>query len=375
VNLPSDARSVLYRKYACVLLDHVLSVAADDLVAVVPHAYDAAFMNLLQTEASNRNVTLLELSPGSDPDIVDRLIDEDGALLHLLGGSRLSLPFLKPFMQLGKKLERRWSLAVFPDQAWADLLFPGVQDGFSRLEDVVFDILRLHENDPTLAWESLDSRFRKRAALLNDAAIGSLQVTGPDTSLTVGLSDRAVWKGGRKLFSNGRLGWTNFPCGEIFTTPDRCKTEGKINITTPVATSSGVINGITLQFERGCVVHAQATEGETILRSLLAKDGGSGYLGEFALAGADSPCSRYPLYHHSLPDEKRRCHLALGDGYPHCIRDFDSLSAEQLADIGFNTSSIHADLMWGDVGVQVSATNTSGTMPILDGFAWATWLD
>ena len=55
----------------------------------------------------------------------------------------------------------------------------------------------------------------------------------------------------------------------------------------------------------------------------------------------------------TLFDENAACHIALGQAYGSCLKDGDSLTPEQLAARGANTSLIHVDWMIGSNRIDI----------------------
>jgi leucyl aminopeptidase (aminopeptidase T) len=81
----------------------------------------------------------------------------------------------------------------------------------------------------------------------------------------------------------------NLPTEEVFTTPDYRRTEGVVQITRPLGTRGGVVEGLTLRFERGEIVEVDAARGANVMRAQLAVDPGAARLGEVALVDGASP--------------------------------------------------------------------------------------
>ena len=76
-----------------------------------------------------------------------------------------------------------------------------------------------------------------------------------------------------------------------------------------------LLEGVELQFENGRVVSANASVGESFLKTMVDSDEGSHYLGEFAI-GTNYEINRFTR--NILFDEKLggTFHMALGAGYP-----------------------------------------------------------
>ena len=62
----------------------------------------------------------------------------------------------------------------------------------------------------------------------------------------------------------------------------------------------------------------------------------------------------------TLFDENASCHIALGQAYSTCVKDGNSLTPEQLAARGANTSLIHVDWMIGSGKVDIDGINATG---------------
>ena len=66
------------------------------------------------------------------------------------------------------------------------------------------------------------------------------------------------------------------------------------------------------------------------------------------------------LFMNTLFDENASCHIALGQAYSTCVKDGNSLTPEQLAARGANTSLIHVDWMIGSGKVDIDGINATG---------------
>ena len=107
-----------------------------------------------------------------------------------------------------------------------------------------------------------------------------IRVVGDGTDLTLGVEGR-TW-----VPSDGR---ENFPDGEVFTGPVETKVEGTISFTYPAGYAGRRVGGVELEFRGGEVVRAEAEEGETFLREMLALDEGARRAGEFCVRPERSP--------------------------------------------------------------------------------------
>jgi aminopeptidase len=181
--------------------------------------------------------------------------------------------------------------------------------------------------------------------------------------------------GGRKWTPDGTRFYANVPIGEVFTTPLAAATEGVIRITMPTLAGGVEVNNLSLQFSAGRLVDFTAEPGADAFRDLLATDleGGSLYLGEIALVSMDSPLAAgETIYREILVDEKRRSHLALGEGYTNTILGGPAMSPEELRNNGVNKSVLHHDLMIGSSELDVTAETHDGrSVPVMKQGSWA----
>ena len=71
-----------------------------------------------------------------------------------------------------------------------------------------------------------------------------------------------------------------------------------------------------------------------------------------------SPISQTGLIFGSiLIDENASCHIALGSGYPECIKGSGNAQTDEaLHELGINTSLMHTDFMVGSADLKITAT-------------------
>jgi len=73
----------------------------------------------------------------------------------------------------------------------------------------------------------------------------------------------------------------------------------------------------------------------------------------------------------TLFDENAACHIALGQAYSTCFKDGDSLTPEQLAARGANSSLIHVDWMIGSNRIDVDGIRAAGdSEPVMRAGEW-----
>jgi aminopeptidase len=241
-----------------------------------------------------------------------------------------------------------------------------------RLWTLLAPILRLDAVDIQTAWREHLARLDARAAQLNEHRFTALRFRGGGTDLHIGVLAGARWvtcapetRWGQRLVSN-------LPTEEVFTTPDHRLTEGVVRVTRPIRLARlGRADGLTLRFQAGRIVDAQATRGADRVRAQLAVDDGARRLGEVALVDGDSPVGRSgTVFGHGLIDENATSHIAWGTGYPETMLGLPEDPTEQVA-MGFNRSEIHQDVMIGGPDVDIFGVSQDGSeVPVIAGDRW-----
>ena len=165
---------------------------------------------------------------------------------------------------------------------------------------------------------------------------------------------------------------TNLPTEEVFTTPDRARTEGVVRLTAPLHWYGSVVEGGELRFEDGRVVEVRAEAGEEFLRSKVAADEGASRVGEVALVDTASAVGQRGLVFRSLLfDENASSHIALGAGYTDPVDGASEMSDAERVAVGINSSTIHVDMMIGGPEVDVTGVRADGTTAtIIEQGAW-----
>lgn len=194
----------------------------------------------------------------------------------------------------------KWASCVFPGRGLAQLA--GMGD--AAFEEMIFNAVKLHESSPLESWENIEADQEKLIRRLAGKEI--IRITGEETDLTLSVAGR------RWINAAGR---SNLPDGEVYTGPVEDSAEGHIFFKHPIMYKGNIASEVRMTFKAGRCVEASAAAGEDFLKAMLALDGGSSFLGEFAIG------TNYSLTEpaaHILIDEKigGTIHLALGNGYP-----------------------------------------------------------
>ncbi|MGZ9811078.1 aminopeptidase [Pseudoroseicyclus sp. H15] len=301
------------------------------------------------------------------------LADEDPAKVSRAG--RANSAAYQPALQKIAGFDVNWNIAAYPGRDWARRMFPDLSDDAAqaKLAEAIFAASRLENNDPVAEWAKHNAALRSRSAWLNEQRFDALHYTGPGTDFTLGLAEGHKWKGGAAEAKNGITCNPNIPTEEVFTTPDCRRAEGWVRATKPLSHQGAIIDGIEVRFEGGRIVEAKATRGQEVFRDLIATDEGAARLGEVALVPHSSPISASGLlYYNTLFDENASCHIAQGQCYSDCFLDGASLSKEEIAAKGGNSSLIHVDWMIGSGEVDIDGIHKDGTrVPVMRKGEWA----
>jgi aminopeptidase len=300
--------------------------------------------------------------------------DPEPELLADLDGTRVGKTRMRELAEryvevLNQRL-LNWSIVAYPNEGWSETVFgePDVE----RLWEAVGSAVRLDEPEPVDAWRNHIDKLVDRAAVLNDRGFDRLHFRGPGTDLTVGLIPGSRWCTALEETVDGRRYVANMPTEEVFTSPDKRRTEGTVRSTKPLALAGTIVRDLEVRFEGGRAVDVNATSGADVVREQLRADNGAAMLGEVALVDGDSRVGRSGLtFLNTLFDENATCHIAYGAGILEAIPNGSDLPEADLDEHGFNNSSIHTDFMIGGPDIDVDGIEVDGTVvPILRDDVW-----
>ena len=271
-----------------------------------------------------------------------------------------------------------WVLAAAATPGWAQRVFPGKEpeEAEKLLAEWIFTFTGADRRDAGERLAAKARRLAARARWLDELAIRELRLYGGNSDLRIALSPRARWQSTTQQTVWGQSFHPNMPSEEIFTTPDRRLTHGRLAASMPFRVPNGVlVKDLVLRFRRGRVVEFAASAGKEAFARYLERDAGARYLGEVALVARDSPIARSGLFFDKfLLDENAASHVALGRGFPLALAGGESMSARQLEELGCNHSKIHTDIMFGSPEVSIAATlSRHGEVVLVDRGEWARW--
>jgi aminopeptidase len=327
--------------------------AAEDTLDFVPSWYGERLLALGDQRAAR-----VGLSGPADPHALEGL---DPARV-----GRDLLPGLRETGKVVNDATTNWTIIPALTQAWADLVHPDLAGdaAYARLSEQLVHIMRLDEADPVAAWTERFDLLVDVALRLNERHFSALHFEGPGTDLTVGLVPTCKFLSARFETVDGIVHMPNLPSEEIFGAPDPQRTDGVVRATKPLVLGGTIIRGLEVEFAGGKVVRLDAETGADVLRGYVAKDEGSGRLGEVALVdgqGRIGPLDT--VFFDTLLDENAASHIALGNAY--------SFTAGEEDKDRLNQSAIHVDFMIGSPEVSVTGVADDGTRtPVLVGGAW-----
>jgi aminopeptidase len=230
-----------------------------------------------------------------------------------------------------------WSGCLYGTEAVAGEAGMSVEEYWEQIIHACY----LDDPDPVSRWRATAAEIRQTVAWLNRLDVERLHVEAEGTDLWVTVGEQRRWAGGESV---------NVPSFEIATSPDWRGTEGHITFSEPLYRSGEVIRDIRLTFVGGEVVEASAEEGDAELKAMIATDPGAARIGEYSLTdGRHSRIIRFmatTLYDENRGGPTGNTHLALGNSLQELYTgDVAGATAEQFAALGFNTSSIHVDII------------------------------
>jgi aminopeptidase len=247
----------------------------------------------------------------------------------------------KPLRDILDKREERgrfgWTLSLFPTQELAKHAGLSVE----HFERQVIKACYLDSENPVKEWKEIHRRAKAIKAWLNRLELKTLHIESKRMDLEITPGERRRWVG---------MTGHNIPSFEIFLSPDWRGTQGVYFADQPSFRNGNLVQGVTLHFQNGSVVNAQAERGEAFLRKQLRMDPGACRVGEFSLT--DKRFSRIErfmantLYDENYGGPYGNCHLAVGSSYSETYDGDSSRLTRKIKDrLGLNDSALHWDLV------------------------------
>jgi aminopeptidase len=334
--------------------------------------YDWTDEELKHTQLKYFNEEEIKESRFWNKSVHDEYAKKDAAFLHLtFAGSDLmgdieskKLKIASSQSLLTRKLYREkqsnneidWCIAAVATKEWGDLLFGNIKDSEEKLWELIFDICLVNTDNPEEAWTKKMEENHSICEKLTNLNIKELHYESSNgTNLTVELPKNAIWCGGSSLIK-GREPIVNMPTEEVFTTPNKYKTNGVVYTSLPLVHSGITIKDIMLEFKDGKIINFDASTGKEELKNIIDLDEESSMLGEVALVDKNSKIAKTNvLFYETLYDENASCHIAVGRGFKECIKDAHNMTEKELEEIGYNNSKNHVDMMVGTKDLNITA--------------------
>ncbi len=367
---------------------------------IAEHAYKAG-AGLVTTIFADEEMTLarykyapdqsFDRAPGWLYDGLSKAFDNNTARLAIAGDNPMLLASQDP-AKVGRansalsraykpaqtkivNFDINWTIVPYPGASWAKLVFPGIpeDEAVAKLADAIFAATRIDRADPVSEWADHNGRLKQKQDWLTDKNFKALKYSGPGTDLTLGLAEGHAWKGGASKARNGVVCNPNIPTEEVFTTPHRLHVEGTVRSTKPLSHNGSLIEDIAVRFEDGRIVDVQAKRGLDVLTKAMDTDEGGRRLGEVALVPHSSPISASGiLFYNTLFDENASSHIALGQCYSKCFVGGETITEEEVARRGGNSSFIHIDWMIGSDKIDIDGIGQDGSItPVMRKGEWA----
>ena len=248
----------------------------------------------------------------------------------------------------------KWCISAYPNQLWADTLFPNDENAFDKLLDTMYQICRVtFDNNPIEDWKNHFYNLGRYSAYLNSIKLDRLHFkNGLGTDIVIGLHPNHHWNGG--MAKDEEFDYVcNIPTEEISSCPDKYRVDGVVYASKPLELGGMIVENFGFTFKNGAVIEIHADQNKDLLRSIVEKDEGSKYLGEVALVEVKTPIYQSGLlFYNTLYDENASCHLALGKGFPGML-GVDPMNIKEWDQVNLNHSSIHVDFMFGSEDMQI----------------------
>ncbi|MGG6310833.1 aminopeptidase [Paenibacillus macerans] len=305
----------------------------------------------------------------SDPDLLKGVSTE-----RLTNHQKTYGKVMSKYRELQMSDKFSWSIVAVPSQVWADKVFPDLpQDQrVDALWKAIFRTVRLDQPDPIEAWKRHIENLTQKSDYLNAKRYKKLHYLAPGTDLTIELPEGHLWVAAESINAQGNTFLANLPTEEVFTAPLKTGVNGTVTSTKPLSYRGTIIDRFSLTFENGRIVDYKAELGADVLKQLVELDEGSHYLGEVALVPHNSPISQSGiLFYNTLFDENASNHLAIGNGYAFNLEGGKSMSQEELAEHGLNSSLAHEDFMVGSGEMDIYGITADGKEEAI--FAKGNW--
>ena len=265
----------------------------------------------------------IEILGAEEPELFANLPDKLNSAI-----TKADMPYKKI------RLSKPWVLTLFPTEA------------FAKMEDMTLQeytdvVVSTSLTDPKLLEEIEEPIYQ----VMNQSNTIRIETECPETGRTLEMTMDISDKNNIKC-----TGHSNFPDGEVFTSPDANSVCGEIFVDLPVFFNGVTIQGIYLKIKEGKIVDYKAQKEFDTLKMIIETDEGSHRIGEVALGMNKglTTALKHPLFVEKVGGT---LHIAIGESYPECyVDDLSSVEGkvklEELTNKGIvNVSAQHVDIV------------------------------
>lgn len=253
-----------------------------------------------------------------------------------------------------------WTLCTFP----TDELAKQAKLTLNQYSNQIAKACYLNAKDPVQSWKDLFKEAVKIKKWINRITKETkhFHVESANTDMVITPGEKRRWMG---------VSGHNIPSFEIFTSPDWRGTRGTYHANMPSFRGGNYVEGVTLKFNKGRATKVTAKKGENYVQTTLKMDKGACQIGEFSLTDIRfSKINKFmadTLFDENFGGKQGNCHIAVGASYEDTYDgDPKDLIKEKKAELGFNDSALHWDLINGEKKVVTAHLKNGKTKVIYE---------